>query len=48
MNENTAAAQGVRRTARRLHSARDVARALDRMAKELTPRLKGANPSCSP
>ena len=31
-------------TARRLYSARDVARALDRMAKELTPRLEHANP----
>jgi hypoxanthine phosphoribosyltransferase len=39
-----AAALGVRRTARRLYSARDVARALDRMAAELTPRLEHANP----
>ena len=44
MNDATAAALSVRRTARRLHSARDVARALDRMAKDLTPRLKRANP----
>ena len=34
----------MRRTARRLHSARDVARALDRMAAELAPRLEGRNP----
>jgi hypoxanthine phosphoribosyltransferase len=34
----------VRRTARRLYSARDVARALDRMAAELTPHLQHANP----
>ena len=34
----------VRRNARRLYSARDVARALDRMAAELTPRLEHANP----
>ncbi len=34
----------VRRNARRLYSARDVARALDRMAAELTPRLRSANP----
>jgi hypoxanthine phosphoribosyltransferase len=32
------------RTARRLYSARDVARALDRMAAELTPVLQHANP----
>jgi hypoxanthine phosphoribosyltransferase len=38
------AALAVRRTARRLHSARDVARALDRMADELTPRLEHADP----
>jgi hypoxanthine phosphoribosyltransferase len=44
MIDTRAAAQGVRRAARRLYSAREVARALDRMAKELTPRLKGANP----
>lgn len=36
--------QDVRRKARRLYSARDVARALDRMADELTPRLEHANP----
>ena len=35
-----AAAQSVRRAARRLYSARDVARALDRMAAELAPRLE--------
>lgn len=34
----------VRRTARRLHSARDVARALDRMAATLAPRLRDSNP----
>jgi hypoxanthine phosphoribosyltransferase len=33
-----------RRKARRLYSARDVARALDRMAAELTPALEHANP----
>src|SRR5262245_14934060 len=33
-----------RRTARRLYSAREVARALDRMAAELTPQLEHANP----
>src|SRR5262245_52545507 len=33
-----------RRTARRLYSAREVARALDRMAAELTPLLEHANP----
>jgi hypoxanthine phosphoribosyltransferase len=32
------------RDARRLYSARDVARALDRMAAELTPALEHANP----
>ena len=37
-------AQAVRRSARRLYSARDVARALDRMAAELAPRLQHANP----
>jgi hypoxanthine phosphoribosyltransferase len=36
--------QDVRRAARRLYSARDVARALDRMAAELTPLLEEANP----
>jgi len=39
-----AAAQSARRTARRLYSPRDVARALDRMAAELTPRLEHSNP----
>jgi hypoxanthine phosphoribosyltransferase len=34
----------VRRAARRVFTARDVARALDRMAAELTSRLKDANP----
>jgi hypoxanthine phosphoribosyltransferase len=34
----------VRRSARRLYSARDVTRALDRMAAELEPRLEDANP----
>jgi hypoxanthine phosphoribosyltransferase len=34
----------VRRTARLLHSARDVARALDRMARDLAPRLESTNP----
>jgi hypoxanthine phosphoribosyltransferase len=34
----------VRRTARRLYSAREVARALDRMAAELAPQLEHANP----
>ena len=34
----------MRRTARRLHSARDIARALDRMAAELAPRIAGRNP----
>jgi hypoxanthine phosphoribosyltransferase len=38
------AALAVRRTARRLHSARDVARGLDRMADELTPRLEHTAP----
>ena len=36
--------QDVRRRARRLYSARDVARALDRMAAELTPLLEHKNP----
>ena len=36
--------QDVRRKARRLYSARDVARALDRMAADLTPLLEHANP----
>jgi len=36
--------QDVRREARRLYSARDVARALDRMAAEVTPLLEEANP----
>src|SRR5262245_44873864 len=39
-----AAVDDVRRTARRLYSARDVARALDRMAAALEPRLERANP----
>jgi hypoxanthine phosphoribosyltransferase len=39
-----AAAQSVRRHARRLYSARDVARALDRMAAELKPQLEHTNP----
>jgi hypoxanthine phosphoribosyltransferase len=39
-----AAAQSARRTARRLYSARDVSRALDRMAAQLTPRLERSNP----
>jgi hypoxanthine phosphoribosyltransferase len=34
----------VLRAARRVYSARDVARALDRMAAELAPRLEHANP----
>jgi len=34
----------VRRTARRVYSAREVARALDRMAAELTPHLEHTNP----
>lgn len=38
------AALAARRSARRLHSARDVARALGRMASELAPRLEQANP----
>jgi hypoxanthine phosphoribosyltransferase len=37
-------AERVRRTARRLYSARDVARALDRMAAELEAPLAHANP----
>ena len=36
--------QDVRRQARRLYSARDVARALDRMAAELTPMIENTNP----
>jgi hypoxanthine phosphoribosyltransferase len=40
----SADAQDVRRNARRLFSARDVALALDRMADELAPRLEHANP----
>jgi hypoxanthine phosphoribosyltransferase len=36
--------QDVRRQARRLYSARDVARALDRMAAELTPMIENSNP----
>ena len=36
--------QDVRRRARRLDSAREVARALDRMAAELTPLLEHTNP----
>lgn len=36
--------EDARRTARRLYSAREVARALDRMAAELTPLLEHANP----
>jgi hypoxanthine phosphoribosyltransferase len=34
----------VRRSARRVFTARDVARALDRMARELAPRLEHTNP----
>ena len=34
----------MRRTARRVYSAREVARALDRMAAELTPHLEHTNP----
>ena len=44
MTTACAAAQRARRAARRLHSARDVARALDRMAEKLAPRLEGSNP----
>jgi hypoxanthine phosphoribosyltransferase len=36
--------RAARRSARRLYSARDVARALDRMAADLTPALRHANP----
>jgi hypoxanthine phosphoribosyltransferase len=36
--------QAVRRAARRLYSPREVARALDTMADELAPRLRGTNP----
>src|SRR5262245_14717215 len=39
-----AVALAARRGARRLHSARDVSRALDRMAAALTPLLEGRNP----
>jgi hypoxanthine phosphoribosyltransferase len=39
-----AEARDARLKARRLYSARDVARALDRMAVELTPALEHANP----
>ena len=39
-----AAALAVRRTAQRLHSAREVTYALDRMAAALAPRLEGRNP----
>jgi len=39
-----AEAASARRAARRIYSARDVARALDRMAAELTPRLERSNP----
>ena len=34
----------VRRTARRVYSSRDVARALDRMAAQLAPKLERSNP----
>lgn len=44
MSTALAAAQTARRTARRLYSARDVTRALDRMAAKLVPRLEHANP----
>ena len=44
MKTTPAAAQSARRAARRLYSARDVARALDRMAANLTPRLEHSNP----
>jgi hypoxanthine phosphoribosyltransferase len=37
-------ARAALRGARRLYSARDVARALTRMARQLAPRLEGANP----
>jgi hypoxanthine phosphoribosyltransferase len=39
-----AAARSARREARRLHSARDVSQALDRMAAKLAPRLARTNP----
>jgi hypoxanthine phosphoribosyltransferase len=39
-----AAALHVRRSARRLYTARDVASALNRMAAQLAPRLRSANP----
>jgi hypoxanthine phosphoribosyltransferase len=44
MTGTSEAALRARRAARRIHSARDVARALDRMAAQLTPRLQGVNP----
>jgi hypoxanthine phosphoribosyltransferase len=44
MTAASATAQRARRGARRLYSARDVARALDRMADKLTPRLEHSNP----
>jgi hypoxanthine phosphoribosyltransferase len=44
VNATLAAAQRARRAARRLYSARDVSRALDRMAAELAPRIERANP----
>ena len=44
MQVTPAAAQRARRAARRLYSSRDVARALDRMAAQLTPRLEHSNP----
>ena len=49
MDDARAAVQSVRRTARRLYSARDVARALDRMAAgaDAAPRRMQI-PSCSP
>ena len=40
----TAAAQSAVRASRRIYSERDVARALDRMAAKLTPRLERSNP----
>jgi hypoxanthine phosphoribosyltransferase len=42
--EVTTAAQSALRASRRIYSERDVARALDRMAAKLTPRLEGSNP----
>ena len=44
MNVTAAAAQSVRGAARRLYSAREVTRALDRMAAKLAPRLEHSNP----